>query len=226
MDELDKLKAGWNEHSQLPEFGHDEINAMLHRKSTSIIKWVFIISLIEFALGLALNFGYPSSYWGEPNWYRIFMITLDCVSYLIVIYFIYNFFKSYSAIKNNISVKAHIDAVLRSRKYVEQYIKFNIYLFLLVFFVQSIKNLPTSLDLVDFGFVEKGTASYFLVNGITYAIFLILIGSFLIWLMRLYYDLLYSRLLFKLERNKLELTDDEKESDERDDLSDTPMNRQ
>lgn len=205
MDELDKLKAGWDKQNQQPEFSREEINTMLHRKSTSIIKWVFIISLIEFALGLALNFGYPSSYSGEPNWYRVFMITLDCVSYIIVIYFIYNFFKSYSAIKNNVSVKAHIDAVFRSRKYVEQYIKFNIYLFLLVFFVQNMKNLSNNLEILDFGFVEKDTISYFAVNGLTYMVFLILLASFTIWVMRLYYDALYKRLLYKLERNHDEL---------------------
>ena len=51
MDLLDKYKKTW---SNQPEEAHKlskvEIYKMAHSKSTSIVKWIFIIGLLEFLI--------------------------------------------------------------------------------------------------------------------------------------------------------------------------------
>jgi len=47
QDELELLKKDWQKQSEaLPKLTAEEIYPMLHKKSSSIVKWIFIISLI------------------------------------------------------------------------------------------------------------------------------------------------------------------------------------
>ncbi len=54
MDELDLLKKDWNKgDSKYPKLSYNEIYKMILKKSSSIVKWIFIISLLEFGFWLA-----------------------------------------------------------------------------------------------------------------------------------------------------------------------------
>ena len=47
MDELELLKKDWQRNSgDYPELSYDEIYKMSHAKSSSIVKWIFIICLL------------------------------------------------------------------------------------------------------------------------------------------------------------------------------------
>ena len=50
MDELELLKKDWKkDHTDFPKLSYNEIYKMILKKSSSIVKWIFIISLLEFA---------------------------------------------------------------------------------------------------------------------------------------------------------------------------------
>ena len=51
MDELELLKKDWQQKDEhLPRLSYDEIHTMIWKKSSSIVKWIFYISIIEVAL--------------------------------------------------------------------------------------------------------------------------------------------------------------------------------
>jgi len=56
MEELDLLKKAWKKDTHsLEQVSEVEIYKMLHKKSSSIVKWIFYISLIELSFGFILN---------------------------------------------------------------------------------------------------------------------------------------------------------------------------
>ena len=51
MDELELLKQHWQQEEQdLPKLSYQEIQKMIWKKSTSVVRWILIISLIELIL--------------------------------------------------------------------------------------------------------------------------------------------------------------------------------
>ncbi len=46
MEELDLLKDNWNKNTE-PKFTKEEIYKMILKKSSSSVKWIFIVSIIE-----------------------------------------------------------------------------------------------------------------------------------------------------------------------------------
>ena len=60
MDKLDKLKENWqSEEHELPKVSFDKIYKMLLKKSSSIVKWIFVISVIELLFWISLYFILP-----------------------------------------------------------------------------------------------------------------------------------------------------------------------
>jgi hypothetical protein len=60
MDKLDKLKENWqSEKHELPKVSFDKIYKMLLKKSSSIVKWIFVISIIELFFWISLYFTVP-----------------------------------------------------------------------------------------------------------------------------------------------------------------------
>ncbi len=50
MDELELLKKDWETSSKnYPELNNEELYKLIYKRSSSIVKWIFIISLLEFA---------------------------------------------------------------------------------------------------------------------------------------------------------------------------------
>ena len=128
MDDLDLLKKDWKkqEHS-LPRLSYDEIYKMIWKRSSSIVKWIFVISIVEFLLGAVLNiFLADEEYWQQMEKYDLneFMITVYIVSYLITFYFIYKFYKNYRRISTTDSASLLMKNILKTRKTVKYYIGF------------------------------------------------------------------------------------------------------
>ena len=62
MDELDLLKKDWkNSESNFPKLSYNDFYGMIHKKSSSIVKWIFIISLLEFVLWLLISFAFKDN---------------------------------------------------------------------------------------------------------------------------------------------------------------------
>ena len=57
MDELELLKKDWKkEDKNFPKLSYNEIYKMILKKSSSIVKWIFIISILEFVFWVAISF--------------------------------------------------------------------------------------------------------------------------------------------------------------------------
>ena len=50
MKELDLLKKDWQKNDAFEQVSEVDIYKMLHTKSSSIVKWIFIISILEILL--------------------------------------------------------------------------------------------------------------------------------------------------------------------------------
>ena len=56
MEELDLLKKAWQKDSHgFEQISEVEIYKMLHAKSSSIVKWIFYISLFELGFGFIVG---------------------------------------------------------------------------------------------------------------------------------------------------------------------------
>lgn len=204
MDGLDLLKQHWNKDGDFPKVNKEEIRRMLYKSSSSLAKWIFFVSVIELFLGLAFNawfFFFSDVEMGrdtDPLWLEIIDQSINVISYVITFYFIYTFFQAYYKIKNTNNTKDLLNDILASRKTVNQYISFNIYLIIISLTIGSIS------FIIEKHIFDKSTGEMML-----YAIFTIIavsiMGFFIIKLMKFYFRLIYIRLVNKLDKNYDEL---------------------
>lgn len=198
MDGLDLLKQHWNGDNNFPKIERNELQTMLHRSSSSIVKWIFIICCLEFALWLALSILLPV----EKEDFLILQIIdgiYNIVFYAIIFYFIFQFYSLLIKIKTTNSTKKLMESILAVRKNAHQYIQFNILAAYLAFALQ---------------FIQLVIGKYLAGNSWGEMIFVIVLGAILftlfgllfIWLFKLYFKVLYGFLLKKLNKNYDELT--------------------
>lgn len=193
MDELDLLKKDWKrQEKNLPHVDADEICKMMHKKSTSIVKWIFIISIAEFIFWLileSLNFSETGheliQQLGLGTFYRISLI----VNYAMIIIFIALFFRNYKKISTDDSVKALMRNIIITRKTVKAYVWFNVIFFSISFLITSYFTIsqlaadePMKVKLVSLGILL-----------VIFAIILLLVIGF--------YRLLYGILTRRLYKN-------------------------
>ena len=51
MDQLEILKKDWKkQEGSLPKLSKAELTKLIYKKSSSIVKWIFIISILEFVV--------------------------------------------------------------------------------------------------------------------------------------------------------------------------------
>ena len=208
MDELELLKKDWQKHdSAYPKLSYDEIYKMILKKSSSIVKWIFIISILEFvfwlflAIGLKAS-GYNNDYGGlytSPGF-----IILSVLSYSILAYFFYRFYMNYKQINTTDNSKTLMENILKTRRTVKQYVGFN----LLMLVVGVAFMLPFALKHDDKtrAAIEMATA-----NGEIFKFYLgVVIGTLIALLIAIaillfFYWLIYGLLLRSLNRNYKEL---------------------
>ncbi len=204
MNELDLLKTHWQKDNEYIKFKKEDIITMVHKSSSSIVKWILIICCLEFIIwltlfitGLALNF--PLQF--ERSGLNFFMITsmlVDILFYIVIIYFIYRFYVLYTQINNTNNTKTLIQTIIEVRENADKYIKFN----LLCFSISVIFGILKAL-------YEKYNEDQSWGELILFSVFLVIFMT-LIWLLfrkilKLYYRLLYGILLKKLNKNYEEL---------------------
>ncbi|WP_437919307.1 hypothetical protein [Sphingobacterium sp. LRF_L2] len=197
MDGLDLLKQHWNEDRNFPKIEREEIRRMTHKSSSSIVKWIFIISLIELTIGIILGLFVLPDNNSHPLFYKIAYTSYDIIFYAVILYFIYRFFTSYWHIKNTTNTKVLLETILETRKHVNRYIQFNIYCIIFAFILTSVEMLVAEL---------KGQSIKDVIPFVLFMIFLVSIFCWLfLLLVRVYYKLLYKRLVKKLDNNYEEL---------------------
>lgn len=208
MDELELLKKDWKKQGdKLPKLTHKELYSMLLKKSSSIVKWIFIISLLEFVfwtiLSLSLKGTESMARFEEYGADTIF-IGLSIVSYIILAYFFYRFYMNYKNISATDDVRSLMKNILRTRKTVKQYVGFNlIFLFISTF---TILGIQFNKDEQMLSVMEQASANgeLFKFYATTILATLIVLGIAIGLILLLYY-LIYGILLKRLNKNYDEL---------------------
>ncbi|MFD2598136.1 hypothetical protein ACFSQ3_04150 [Sphingobacterium corticis] len=206
MDELDFLKNQWQKEDRFPQIKAQEIRSMLHRSSSSIVQWIFVISILEFLFGLLMSFVLPDLEF-RSAFEEYFVLAVEGVFYVVIFYFIYHFFKSFRAIRSTKDAKSLISSIIVTREHVERYVKFNIYFFGFSIVTAGLFSLHEKIFASD---VERRTMDIVFYVAIFIALIAI-IGWLFIFLVRLYYRVLYGILLKRLNKNYEELLQLEKE---------------
>ena len=211
MDELELLKRDWQKKEEaMPKLSYDEIYSMLWKKSSSIVKWIFLISVIEFVLPHLLYL-LPSVRDGMDFYEQLglknMMIGFSVVNYMIVFYFIYQFYRRYKEISVLDSAKDLMHRIIRTRKTVKNYIIVALSLFLFNFLAIAIaiylgdgNNLIEVLNLGD----EAEGISVARLKMIVAVVFVIM-GILFTAFIGLVYFLIYGLLIRKLGKNYQEL---------------------
>ena len=140
MDLLDNYKKAWeNQPEEVSKFSSLEIYKLAHSKSSSIVKWIFIIGILEFVFWGTINLFVPENVYkiyrdlNLMNFINIF-ITLH---YIVIIIFLFLFYKNYKRISIINNTKKLINSILRIRKTVKYYVYYNL---ITVFLVSVIMN--------------------------------------------------------------------------------------
>ena len=88
MEELDLLKKDWKKsENSFEQLSEKDIYKMIHQKSSSVVKWILIISLIELSIGILLNvLSLESDFFNkiDAKGYTIYIEVLTIVNYAVI----------------------------------------------------------------------------------------------------------------------------------------------
>jgi len=206
MDDLDLLKKDWKKQEKnLPRLSYDEIYKMIWKRSSSIVKWIFIISIIEFLLGAISNIFIADEYYLEQiEKYNLteYVIAVYILTYLITFYFIYKFYLNYKRISTTDSAALLMKNILKTRKTVKYYIAFILISSSVVFIGMGylvLRNHALTAEATTSN-MEFDAKQWFIFIGGTLLVLGILLG--VIWLI---YRIVYGILLRRLNKNYREL---------------------
>ena len=132
MDELELLKKDWKrQDADYPKLSYNEIYKLIHKKSTSVVKWILVICIAEFAFWGLLNLFIPESYLViyEKFHLNTFLVITQVLHYVVIIIFIYFFYKNYSAISVIESTSLLMKRIINTRKTVNYYVYYNLILY-------------------------------------------------------------------------------------------------
>ncbi|MBB6680121.1 hypothetical protein H4O20_01550 [Aequorivita sp. 609] len=209
MDELELLKKQWQSREQdLPHLSFNDIYKMLLKRSSSIVKWIFYISIAEIIFWTILSFLVPESNTKFNNDIGInnTLIVVNILNYSVFGVFIYLFYKNYRKISITDSVKELMQNILRARKTVKYFVIYNVtatalLLICVNFYYYLNQDIVFKYMVEDFGLSnvtqEKFMSMFFLSQ--------ILIGTVLIVLILLFYRIIYGILMKRLYKNYKEL---------------------
>lgn len=210
MDALDRYKKAWDSQpAKDKELSKLDIYKMSHSKSSSIVKWIFIIGILELIFWAGLNIFFVGS--SHADFYeKLHIENLILVSiylhYFIVVLFLIAFYKSYKSISVFDNTKNLIKKILNTRKIVKYYVYFNLFygaianllIFILIF---------SDMDILMEYYAENGiqipeNETAFKTAVIVTVLFVSSLMFILLWV---FYRLLYGTLLKKLNNNYKEL---------------------
>ena len=208
MDLANYKKVWKNQPEEKNKISALEIYKMTQSKSNSIVKWIFIIGLLEFVFWFAIN--YLSTKNGALEPYEklkliSFIENFNYFHYVVVVLFLILFYRNFSLISTVDDTKTLMKNILLVRKTVKWYVYYNlinvvvfsIILNILIFNTPDGINILSGIDNESFN--QEHMMSVFIIAQIVVIAIMILI----LWL---FYYLLYGILLKKLNKNYKELT--------------------
>jgi hypothetical protein len=200
MKELDLLKKDWKKsEASFKQLSEKDIYAMIHKKSSSIVKWILIVSILEFVILNGIGFLLPQDpYLAKYDQLHPYLSLLEDFNYLVILGFIILFYKNYKTISilNNASLL--IQHILTTRKIVHYYIYWNI---LITGFIGAFG----FIDGWNYSWKESGKAGTIPDHGVEMIIPFVLAMLFIMLFIWGFYKLLYGNFLKKLKVNYNEL---------------------
>ena len=197
MDLLDNYKKAWkNQPEEASKRSTIEIYKLAHSRSASIVKWIFIIGILEFVIFNALSFFMDIDKANEKlNTLGLerFIFYFNFIYYVVLAYFLILFYLNYKRISVVENTRVLMKKILITRKTVKRYVIFNLAITALIVLIVTITTLQNEFDIV-------GDTNIILII----FIILVLLGLTL-GIMWLFYQLLYGFLLKKLNTNYKEL---------------------
>jgi hypothetical protein len=205
MKELDLLKKDWQKNdNSFEQVSEIEIYKMIHKKSSSIVKWILIISILEVLLWTSISVIFNSDDYlkkiKHDELIQYFEV-LTIFNYGVILVFIYLFYKNYILISTTVSTKQLMKDILKTRKTVQYYVWYNLGMIvfsLIIGFVIAFSYNP------DVAILREKIANDGKIMAITIGILILTIAVFfgIFWL---FYRLLYGILLKRLYANYNEL---------------------
>nr|WP_294781678.1 hypothetical protein [uncultured Flavobacterium sp.] len=205
MKELDLLKKDWQKNSgSFQQISETEIYKMIHRKSSSIVKWILIISILEISFWTFSNlFINTDDVLKKINHPEIVMALefLTYFNYIVVLIFVFIFYKNYKTISTTIATKSLMSSILKTRKTVQYYVWYNLGMIvitaILSFFIAFVYN--PDMEFLRDKLALNGKAMFVTIG----ILFLVILGFFgLFWC---FYRVIYGTLLRRLYANYKEL---------------------
>lgn len=207
MDGLDLLKTQWKkQEANLPKLSYDDIYKMIWKRSSSIVKWIFIISILEFIIGSGLSlFIMRHDYWEKVAAMHLttFTIINHIINLVAVVFFIYKFYANYRRISTTTNTKNLMQNILKARKSVKYYINYMLIHSSIIFICASYFAAYYQLKAARIknpNIHEFDALDWLKFSGIIFLVLVVFILSF--WL---FYRLIYGILLKRLQRNYKEL---------------------
>lgn len=208
MDGLDLLKKDWKKsEGNFKQVTEAEIYKMIHKNSSSIVRWIFIISMIEFLLWSGLSFFMKDTKeMLKFNEYHaeFIMYPVMAIGYIVLGYFFYQFFMNYKKISTTQNAATLIKQILRTRKVVHQYIWFNIIYGISTAIIVSIIQVCYDEQIIGMlqGYEKVANKHLIMTIYIFICVFMMSIFGGLLYIL---YRIIYGTLLRRLNKNYQEL---------------------
>lgn len=215
MDELELLKAKWQEREQeLPTLSYKDIYKMILKKSSSIVKWIFVISIAEILFWIVLGLLTP-----ETNKVLIQKIGLQSIlnviyilHYIVIAVFLVLFYLNWKNIQVTDTVKTLMKNILKTRKTVRYFVIYNVagtaivLLFINLYFYANKEEFYTLITQSNESYAAIPPESFFPVLFVSFLVVGLLLIAFILVLYRVIYGILLKRLKYNyLELKKMEV---------------------
>ncbi len=207
MKKMDKFKTAWkNQDSENFKYSYNDIQEMLHKKSSSVVKWIFYISIVEFLFWTILSFTL------DPNWdeiklkMRLYLIlgVLNVLNYIVIVVFIVLFYINYKSISASSNTKKLMKDILKTRKTVYYYVLYNVAMLIFGFAI-VLYFVFTSDDFLNKLQAARPNSSLSENLVIAVSVSIVLIAA-IVGLLLLFYRIIYGILLKRLKQNYKELS--------------------
>jgi hypothetical protein len=199
-EELDLLKKAWkkDEHSY-EQVTENQIYAMIHKRSSSIVKWILMISIVEFIffriLDLSMFFDDRLITFLNQNHLYFYTKIVTITNIIVLTIFIYFFYKNFKSISVASSVKKLMHDIIKTRQVLKIYVWYNLILIGITSFIVIV---------AEFKYNTAFNHLFY-----KYSLFFILCCALFIGLMIfvfwLFYKIIYGVLLMNLKKNYKEL---------------------
>lgn len=203
MDELELLKQDWKKQgNNFPKLSYQQIYKMLLKKSSSLVQWIFIISVAEFVFWVALDFFLStkdSAKAIQELHMELFYNIANVINYSVLIFFVVKFYLNFRKIRTTDSARKLMRNIIKTRRTVKYYVWFNLAFFALgvtITFGVIMNQSEAITNLAE----EHQTFKIVAIIG-----FFVLLLALMLGILWLFYRLLYGILTRRLKKNYAEL---------------------